>query len=256
MRVRWAARGPGADGRSPEPGSGARRPPAWLAGRRGRLGLWWGRPGVRWAVAVGGLIVAGVLAAPTVWAYAATSAYRYGSADVPRRKVAIVFGAGVQGTTPSPFLARRLDIARHLYADGRVRAILVTGDNSTPGYDETTVMRTYLTARGVPPGRVVPDYAGFRTWDSCARARRIFGVRSAVVVTQAFHLPRAVLLCRTAGIDAVGAGDPSGRYDIGATAYGYAREVPADLRAVLDVWARPDPRFLGPHDPGITRALR
>ena len=245
MRSWWAARRTGGAGKPPS-GPGTR---VWLV-------RWWARPIVRWWAVGAGVVLAGVVAAPTVWAYVVTGPYRYAATDVPRRDVAIVFGAGVQGTTPSPFLARRLDIARRLYAAGRVRAVLVTGDNSSPGYDETTVMRTYLTARGVPRSRVVPDYAGFRTWDSCARAHRIFGVRSAIVVTQAFHLPRAVLLCRAAGIDAVGVGDASGGYDLGATAYGYAREVPADLRAVLDVWTRPDPRFLGPHDPGITRALR
>ncbi|HEY3682378.1 MAG TPA: ElyC/SanA/YdcF family protein [Streptosporangiaceae bacterium] len=224
----------------------------WLSG----LVRLYARPVVRrWGLAVAA-VAAVVIAAPTVWAFVSSGPYRHTASGVPARGVAIVFGAGVQGATPSPFLARRLDIARGLYAARKVRAILVTGDNSTTAYDETSVMRDYLTARGVPRGRVVSDYAGFRTWDSCARARRIFGVRSAIVVTQAFHLPRALVLCRAAGIDAVGVGDDSFTREPGPTAYGYAREVPADIRALIDVWTRPDPRFLGPYDPGVDRALR
>lgn len=209
----------------------------------------------RWAYGVVAL-VAVVLLAPTVWAYVSSGPYRTTVAAARPHDVAIVFGAGIYGRTPSPFLARRLDIARSLYAAGKVTVILVTGDNSTPGYDEPTVMRDYLTAHGVPRARVVPDYAGFRTWDSCARARRIFGVRSAILVTQSFHVPRATVLCRAAGIDAAAIGDDSGAYDLPPTAWGYAREVPADVRALIDVWTRPDPRFLGRPEPGVTRAPR
>jgi len=207
-------------------------------------------------VYLGVVLVAVVGAAPAVWAGVSAAPYRTTVADARPRGVAIVFGAGIYGSTPSPFLARRLDIARRLYDAGKVRVILVTGDNSTPGYDEPTVMRDYLTARGVPPGRVVMDYAGFSTWDSCARARRIFGVRSAILVSQSFHMPRATALCRAAGIDVAAVGDDSGGYDLPPTAYGYAREIPATARALIDVWTTPDPRFLGPPEPGVTRALR
>lgn len=216
----------------------------------------WARPVVRrWAYGVVAVAVV-ALVAPTAWAYASSGPYRTTVAAVRAHGVAIVFGAGVYGTTPSPFLARRLDIARRLYASGKVKVVLVTGDNSTPGYDEPTVMRDYLTARGVPSERVVMDYAGFSTWDSCARARRIFGVRSAILVSQSFHMPRATVLCRAAGIDVEAVGDDSGRYDLPPTVYGYAREVPAMARALIDVWTRPDPRFLGHPEPGVTRALR
>lgn len=220
--------------------------------------LWalWARPVVRrWAYAV---VAAGavLLAAPTVWAYASSAPYRTTVGDVRPHDVGVVFGAGIYGRTPSPFLARRLDIARRLYDGGKVRVILVTGDNSTTGYDEPTVMRDYLTARGVPSGRIVLDYAGFSTWDSCARARRIFGVRSAILVSQSFHIPRATVLCRAAGIDASAVGDDSGAYEWTPTVYGYAREIPATARALIDVWTKPDPQFLGPPEPGVTRALR
>ena len=220
------------------------------------LSALWARPVARrWGYAAVAA-AAVLLAAPTVWAYVSGGPYRRTVGDVRPHNVAVVFGAGLYGTTPSPFLARRLDIARRLYDGGRVRVILVTGDNSTPEYDEPTAMRDYLTTRGVPSGRIVLDHAGLSTWDSCARARRIFGVRSAILVSQSFHMPRATVLCRAAGIDAVAVGDDSGAYDLPPTAYGYAREVPATARALIDAWTKPAPQVFGPPDPGIRRALR
>lgn len=216
----------------------------------------WARPVARrWAYGVVA-VAAVVLVAPTVWAYASSGPYRTTVTAVRPHGVAIVFGAGIYGRTPSPFLAHRLDIARRLYASGKARVLLMTGDNSTPGYDEPTVMRDYLTARGVPPGRIVLDDAGFRTWDSCARARRIFGVRSAILITQSFHVPRATVLCRAAGLDVAAIGDDSASYDLPPTAWGYARELPANVRALIDIWTKPDPHFLGHPEPGVTRALR
>jgi len=211
---------------------------------------WW-----RWSILGGVLVALGVLG-PTGWAYATSAGHRYDVEDVPDRPVAIVFGAGVRGSTPSPFLARRLDFAARLYGAGKVRAVLVSGDNSRPGYDETTVMRDYLIAHGLPARQVVADYAGFRTWDTCVRARRIFGVRAATVISQDFHLSRAIASCRAAGIDAVGVGDDARGLDRRTVGYGYVREVPADMRALADAVFGTDPRFLGPHEPGIRIALR
>jgi vancomycin permeability regulator SanA len=121
-----------------------------------------------------------------------------------------VLGAQVDPDgSPSPFLAARLELARRLYVAGKVRVLLVSGDNMHHNYDEPDAMRSWLVAHGVPAGKVVRDYAGFDTYDSCARAVRIFGVHRAIVVTQAFHIPRAVTLCRHLGMDADGVGDES-----------------------------------------------
>ncbi|BBA97304.1 putative integral membrane protein [Actinacidiphila reveromycinica] len=173
--------------------------------------------------------------------------------DVPSEPVAVVFGAGLSDGAPSAYLAHRLDAAVRLYDTGKVRVILATGDNSRPSYDEPAAMRAYLVAHGVPGSQVVLDYAGFDTWDSCDRARRIFGVDRAVLVTQDFHIDRALALCGAAGIDAYGVGVDE-RHDATWYASG-TREVLAADKAALDVVLKPDPQFLGRHEPGVARAL-
>ena len=171
----------------------------------------------------------------------------------PAEPVAVVFGAGLVAGAPSPYLANRLDAAVQLFRHGTVQAILVTGDNSRTDYDEPDAMRRYLRGHGVPAVRIVLDHAGFDTWDSCVRARRVFGVRQAVLVSQGFHIRRAIALCGAAGIDAYGIG-VSERHDV-TWYYGGVREVAAAGKAALDAAVRPDPRFLGPTEPGIARAL-
>jgi vancomycin permeability regulator SanA len=190
---------------------------------------------------------------PVTWLYASTADRLRTVADVPAAKVAVVFGAGLWNGEPSPYLAHRLDAAAALYRAGRVKAVLVTGDNSRKDYDEPDAMRTYLGRHGVPAGRVVRDYAGFDTWDSCVRARKIFGVERAVLISQNFHIRRAVALCEAAGVTSYGVGVAE-NHDV-TWYYGGTREVFAAGKAVLDAVFRPDPQFLGPKDPGVTRAL-
>lgn len=219
----------------------------------------WVRRVLRWVrrrrrgVVQAAAAVAALGLAPAMWVQVAGSPRVRTEADVPAEPVAVVFGAGLWGGRPSPYLAHRLDAARRLYAAGKVRVLLVTGDNSRTSYDEPDAMRAYLTAHGVPPDRIVTDYAGFDTWDSCARAKRVFGVDRAVLVTQGFHVRRAVELCRAAGIDAYGVGvdEP---HDATWFASGL-REVLAADKAAFDAVVRPDPRFLGPRDDRIARAL-
>ncbi|MFC8625042.1 SanA/YdcF family protein [Streptomyces anulatus] len=201
-----------------------------------------------------GLMAACVLAlVPATW-MRLESGDRVGTtAEAPAREVAVVFGAGLWKGRPTPYLAHRLDAAAELYRTGKVKVVLVTGDNSRVEYDEPDAMRTYLTGRGVPDERIVSDYAGFDSWDSCVRAKKIFGVDRAVLVSQGFHIHRAVTLCRSAGIDAYGVGVDEPR---DATwYYGGARELAASGKAALDALLRPDPRFLGPEEQGVTEAL-
>lgn len=199
----------------------------------------------------------GLSAAPVAWVHLSSSPYLRSTQDVPQAPVALVLGAKVNGDVPSPFLTGRLDLAADLYRAGKVRAILVSGDNSTKDYDEPDVMRRYLIDHGVPEKSVVADYAGFDTWDSCARARRIFNVDRATVVTQNFHLARAVTLCRANGIEAHGVGHDSSRISADATTYGRAREYLAAVKAMWEALvAKPDPHFLGEQETGITDALR
>ncbi|WP_237735754.1 SanA/YdcF family protein [Streptomyces sp. AA1529] len=174
-------------------------------------------------------------------------------AEAPRAPVALVFGAGLRDGRPSPYLAHRLDAAVRLYRAGTVRVLLVSGDHGRRDHDEPGAMRRYLLDRGVPPGRVVSDHAGFDTWDSCARAARVFGVRRALLVSQDYHVRRAAALCRAAGIDAYGVAVPEPR---DATWYaGGLRELPGAVKAAYDAAFTPDPRFPGPREPGVRRAL-
>ncbi|GGT07519.1 SanA/YdcF family protein [Streptomyces chromofuscus] len=215
------------------------RPPRTRAGQR-RL--------------VQALLAGCVLAlAPSTWTHVTTDDRLRTTADAPRTDVAVVFGAGLWNGEPSPYLAHRLDAAAELYRAGRVEVVLVSGDNSRADYDEPDAMRAYLTRQGVPDARIVSDYAGFDTWDSCVRARKIFGVDEAVLISQGFHIRRAVALCEAAGVVSYGVGVDE-RHDA-TWYYGGVREILAAGKGALDVVFRPDPRFLGPREPGVERAL-
>lgn len=224
--------------------------PAWFAAVRPRLPRT--RRGRRRAVQV--LMAACVLALmPATWMHAEADSRVRTTADAPAEQVAVVFGAGLWEGKPSPYLANRLDAAADLYRSGKVRVVLVTGDNSRTEYDEPDAMRAYLTAHGVPDRRIVSDYAGFDTWDSCVRAKKIFGVDRAVLVSQGFHIRRAIALCRSAGIDAYGVGVDA-VHDV-TWYYGGTREIFAAGKAALDAVFEPDPHFLGKPEPGVRNAL-
>nr|WP_234362711.1 ElyC/SanA/YdcF family protein [Streptomyces formicae] len=210
------------------------------------------RKGQRRAVqAVMALCVLGLL--PATWLFVTTDDRIGTVADAPRTRVAMVFGAGLWRGEPSPYLAHRLDAAAELYRTGRIEVVLVTGDNSREEYDEPDAMRAYLKKHGVPGRRIVSDYAGFDTWDSCVRAKKIFGVDRAVLISQGFHIRRAVALCDAAGVSSYGVGVDA--VHDATWYYGGAREVFAAGKAVVDAAFRPDPRFLGPREPGVQRAL-
>jgi vancomycin permeability regulator SanA len=200
-------------------------------------------------------VLAGVLllAAPfalvgAVWA--ATSGLLYADpAATPRERVAIVFGAGVRPDgRPSPMLADRVDAAVALYKAGAVAKLLMSGDNGQPGYDEPTAMRAHALARGVPAEDVVLDYAGFSTYETCARARSVFGLTAATLVTQRYHLPRAVYVCRQLGVDAIGLGVQDwGVYPDALLMRYSVRELAATVHGLWLVHVtRPSPTFLGP----------
>lgn len=174
--------------------------------------------------------------------------------DVPQRDVVIVLGAGLRGGAPSPYLRARLDLARDLLAEGTAKVVLVSGDNRTQEYDEPTAMRDYLVGEGVPAELIVRDYAGRDTYDTCVRAKQTFGVDEAVVVTQGYHLPRAVATCRAVGLDAVGLGDWSMKTYGSTWRAGSLREYPANVKAAWDVLAAREP-VLGEKESGVRDAL-
>ncbi|GAA2336728.1 SanA/YdcF family protein [Dactylosporangium salmoneum] len=223
------------------------------------------RPAARWRRAarlVLGSAVAAVLLAGLAtegcmqWLRLEARGHVFGVGEVPAAPVALVLGAQVYADgSPSPFLAARLEIARELYAAGKVRAILVSGDHGRWEYDEPTAMLRWLVEHDVPAAKVVRDYAGFDTYDSCARAVRVFGVRRAIVVTQEYHVRRAVALCRRVGLDADGVGDTTAARFREPWVTGAVREYGAADKAAYDVLSGRDPVFLGRHETGIEEAL-
>jgi SanA protein len=159
--------------------------------------------------------------------------------------VAIIFGARIYPNGRlSAMLADRVRTGADLYHAGKVEVLLLTGDNSQVEYNEPEAMRRYALRLGVPDAAIVLDYAGFRTYDSCYRARDIFQVQDAILVTQAFHLPRALLICDSLGLDVVGVAvdvqRPQG-YSLRSLVFSETREIPATALAVLDLLRRPEP---------------
>ena len=149
-------------------------------------------------------------------------------------RAAIVFGAAVySGGRLSTVLRDRMDTAIELYRAGKVDKLLVSGDNSHSHYNEPGAMMAYAIRNGVPEADIQPDYAGLRTYDTCYRALHVFQVRQAILVTQAFHLPRALFTCRQLGVDASGT-EADRRPYRGARWY-EIRETVAATRALWDV---------------------
>lgn len=163
------------------------------------------------------------------------------------RYTGIILGCRVNGEEVSGCLEERLERGLALYKGGQVQRLLVTGDHGHAAYDEVNAMKDWLLVRGVPAEHVFMDHAGFDTYDSMWRAREVFAVGDAVVVSQAFHLPRAVYLARSLGIDAVGSSaDP----DQGSVCRGSSiREPLARLKAVLNVLTNAAPHHAGPPIP-------
>lgn len=196
-----------------------------------------------------------VLATPLLVVQGIGQAHARSLADVPDTDVALVLGAGLHPDgTPSTYLARRLDAARALYDRGAVRVILVSGDNATVQHDEPTAMRDYLVANGVPADRIVLDHAGFDTHDSCVRAHEVFGVDDAVVVTQDYHLPRALFSCTAAGMDVTGVGVSAASVTPKQAVVWRLREVPASYKAAWDALVGREPAY-GGRETGVRDAL-
>lgn len=143
------------------------------------------------------------------------------------------------------FFEGRIRAAAQLFHSGKVKHLIVSGDNAARNYDEPTAMKKALIAEGVPATHITRDFAGFRTLDSMIRARDVFGLSDFVVISQRFHTERAVYLARKHGIAATGFAAPN---VVGLRAMRtYAREVASRVAAILDVYIlRTTPRFLGP----------
>lgn len=195
-------------------------------------------PVLRWLLLVP--ITLALLALPRLlfgWQYGARI---HSPADVGPRPVAIVFGAGLRRDgTPTTVLSDRIRTAADLYQQGKVERLLMTG-SVREGYDEPAAMALAAEALGVPSSDILIDPAGLRTLDSCARAQRVFGVRSALLVSQRFHLPRALALCSAVGVDADGVAADLSRYSTRARRFWELREYPASFVAAIEaLLARP-----------------
>lgn len=213
-----------------------------------------GRGWLRRGIAVAVVVPLVVVGAPAALVGVLSGGRLQTVAQVEPRDVALVLGAQVYPSgRPSPYLAGRLDRAAELFRAGTVKVILVSGDNGETHYDEPTAMRNYLIDAGIPADKVVADFAGFDTYDSCVRADRIFGVRKLVVVSQSYHVPRAVATCRLVGVDAVGVGDESVAKDR-TWWYGRLRELGANIKMVADVVISRTPT-LGARETSVSDAL-
>lgn len=168
-------------------------------------------------------------------------------ADVPPTEVGLVLGTSsrLRDGHENPFFAGRIAAAGELYRAGKVRHLLLSGDNSEENYDEPSDMRAALMKQGVPESAMTLDYAGFRTLDSFARARKVFGVTRVTIISDDFHVARAVLLARHFGIDACA-------YSSAPVPFRWSqktrlREIAARYAALIDVYMlRRQPHFLGP----------
>lgn len=185
--------------------------------------------------------------------YAAARIYAAG--EVPPRRAAIVFGAGLRRDgSPTAILRERVETGAQLYFSGKVQKLLMSGDNRFEGYNEPEAMRQYALSLGVPADAIVLDYAGRRTYDTCYRAGAIFGLDEAILVTQRFHLPRALFTCNALGLKAVGV-EAGGRYRRLLMLIWNVREQLATVGAFSDLYiehpvpilGRPEPIFAESH---------
>ena len=158
--------------------------------------------------------------------------------------VGIVFGAGIRNKSPSRIFSDRLQGASQFYKKGIIKKILISGDNSLESYDEPEAGKQFLISQGIPQEDIILDYAGFRTFDTCARAKKVFNIQRAILFTQEFHLPRALFLCHSFGIESKGFASDFQKYR-GSLRF-QTREY---LAQILGFWERVflphDPKFLG-----------
>ncbi len=170
--------------------------------------------------------------------------------NTPPAQAALVLGAGLlPDKTPSDPLRDRIDTAITLYRSGKVQKLLMSGDNRFIYYNEPEAMRQYALSQGVPDEDIVMDYAGRRTYDSCYRASEIFGLQEIIVVTQNYHLPRALFICNHLDVKATGIPSDHTPYLRNRYLFWRFREVLATLAAFWDVYIIKPLPVLGEFEP-------
>ena len=163
--------------------------------------------------------------------------------NVPPCEVGIVLGAGVHGDTPSKYLEDRLDAAVNLYKNNKIQKLLLTGDNGRKNYNELIVMKLYCFRNGVDTAKIYLDYAGFDTYSSLYRAKQIFKVEKAIIVSQNYHIDRAVFIGNRLGIDSYGFAADNGSYN--NYRKNVVREYLAIIKSVIDITIKRKPKYLG-----------
>lgn len=194
------------------------------------------------------LAAAGMIFAITINAYVCSFSKKYmfspENSDKLSADCIIVLGAGLKpDKTPSDMLKDRLDTAIYLYNNGVSDKLLFSGDHGKQNYDEVNSMKNYALSAGVPEQDIYLDHAGFSTYDTVSRAKQIFCVNSPVIVTQEYHLYRAVFLARKLGLDAVGVNSDPRKYR--GESKRQLREVAARIKDFTMVIFKPSPKFLG-----------
>ena len=174
-----------------------------------------------------------------------TEAYIYDRVEeLPSTYTALVLGASVRRNGElSTMLRDRVESALLLYNKGKIKRFLVSGDNRTTNYNEPVAMKKYLLERGVPEEDIFMDFAGFDTYDSVYRASYIFEVDSAIVVSQRFHLPRAVYIARSMGLNFYGYNGDRREYELESR--NRFREVAANVKAWIELLIDKEPHFKG-----------
>lgn len=205
----------------------------------------------RWWMIGSLAFVLALLVTPEIVMRLTTQRFAAGDPGIPERTVAIVLGAGVMPDgNPSPYLQRRLDSAVDLYKAHKAHVLLLSGDNTTVHYNEPVAMQRYVVAQGVDKDHTVLDHAGYNTYDSCYRAKAIFGVTQAIVVSQAYHLPRAIWTCNHLGVESVGVAAKTTGVSGGDYTLRYLlREVASSEKAMLETVLKPKPTVLGKFEP-------
>jgi len=167
------------------------------------------------------------------------------SSQLPSKKVAIILGAAALNNRPSDVLKERLLAGIKLYKEGKVEKLLMSGDNRVSHYSEPEVMQKYAEAKGVPAADIQPDYAGRRTYDTCYRAKQVFQLEDAIVVTNGYHLPRTLYLCESAGLKVVGYNADIWKYPASTKRWWQIRETLATSAAWYDLHFRHPTPILG-----------
>ena len=203
----------------------------------------------RTVLLLGGIFLAGLLLPRLITAVYSLNKIQSVD-DAPSERVAIIFGAGLRRDgTPTAVLRDRVETGVQLYFDGKVEKLLMSGDNSQVEYNEPESMRQYAISLGIPEQDIVLDYAGSRTYDTCYRAKSIFGLESAILVTQKFHLPRALFLCNVLGVKATGVEAANNYYLKRSLFFWNVREQFATFTAFMDVYVEKPTLILGQPEP-------